>query len=110
MPKPLSAKQQYWFDHTAAAQRNSQSLSDYASKHNLSIKALYNWRWTFSKRIENTAPAKTAFVKMLPPAREESAVVILPNGIRLQLSALTPLLLTMLRKRSSNHIYRQQCS
>ena len=101
MPKPLTAKQQYWFDHIAAAQRNSQSLSEYATKHNLNIKALYNWRWTFSKRIENTVPINTAFVKMLPPAplsttREESAVVVLPNGIRLQLSALTPALLTML--------------
>ena len=101
MPKPLTAKQQYWFDHIASAQRNSQSLSDYAAQHNLNIKALYNWRWTFSKRLENPAPTKTAFVKVLPPAssvttREESAVVILPNGIRLQLSALTPALLTML--------------
>jgi len=101
MPKPLTAKQQYWFDHITTAQRNSQSLSEYATQHNVSIKALYNWRWTFSKQIENSAPAKTAFVKMLPPApsvtaREESAVAILPNGIRLQLSALTPLLFTML--------------
>ena len=101
MPKPLTAKQQYWFDHIAAAQRNSQSLSDYAAQHNLNIKALYNWRWTFSKRLEKPVPTKTAFVKMLPPApsvttREESAVVILPNGIHLQLSALTPALLTML--------------
>ena len=101
MPKPLTTKQQYWFDHIAAAQHNAQSLSDYAAQHNLSIKALYNWRWTFSKRLENPAPTKTAFVKVLPPApsvttREESAVVILPNGIRLQLSALTPALLTML--------------
>jgi hypothetical protein len=101
MLKPLTAKQQYWFDHIASAQRNSQSLSDYAAQHNLNIKALYNWRWTFSKQIKNTAPTKTAFVKMLPPTpsvtnREESTVVILPNGIRLQLSALTPALLTML--------------
>lgn len=101
MPKPLTAKQQYWFDHITAAQHNSQSLSDYAVQHNLSIKALYNWRWTFSKRIEKPAPKKASFVKILPPASsfttlEESTVVILPNGIRLQLSALTPSLLSML--------------
>ena len=101
MPKSLTAKQQYWFDRIESAQRNSQSLSDYAAQHNLSIKALYNWRWTFSKRLENPAPTKTAFVKILPPtpsvtARQESTVVILPNGIRLQLSALTPALLMML--------------
>lgn len=100
MPKPLTAKQQYWFDHITTAQRNSQSLSEYATQHNLSIKALYNWRWTFSKRIENPAPTKTAFVKILPPApstiHEEPAVIIFPNGIRLQLTALTPVLMMML--------------
>lgn len=101
MPKSLTAKQQYWFDHITAAQHNSQSLSDYAVQHNLSIKALYNWRWMLSKRIEKPTPKKSAFVKILPPAssaraREESTVVILPNGIRLQFSALTPSLLTML--------------
>ena len=101
MPKPLTAKQQYWFDHITAAQRNSQSLSNYAAQHNLNIKALYNWRWTFSKRIEKPAPTKTAFVKILPPTtsittREESTVVIFPNGIRLQLTTLTPALLKML--------------
>ena len=99
MPKPLTAKQQYWFDHIAAAQRNSQSLSDYATQHNLSLKALYNWRWTFSKKTHDRAPKKTAFVKIIPPVisvNEEPTIVVLPNGIRLQIAALTPALLAML--------------
>lgn len=99
MPKPLTVKQQYWFDHIAAAQHNSQSLSDYAAQHNLSLKALYNWRWTFSKNSHKSSTKKTAFVKIIPPiisANEESAIVVLPNGIRLQFAALTPALLAML--------------
>lgn len=99
MPKILTAKQQYWFDHIAAAQHNSQSLSNYAAQHNLSIKALYNWRWTFSKQPHKYSSKKAAFVKIIPPAtstHEEPAVVILPNGIRVQFAALTPALLVML--------------
>ena len=99
MPKALTVKQQYWFDHIAAAQHNSQSLSNYAAQHELSLKALYNWRWTFSKKPHKTSDKKTAFVKIIPPAisvNEDPAVVVLPNGIRLQFAALTPSILTML--------------
>ena len=101
MPKTLTAKQQYWFDHIATAQHNSQSLSNYAAQHNLSIKALYNWRWTFSKKAQTPVSKKSAFVKIIPPAisaNKEPDVIIFPNGIRLQLSALTPALLAMLRQ------------
>ncbi len=50
MQKPLTLKQQYWFDHISTAQRKGQLLSAYAEAHQLNIKALYKWRWTFSKR------------------------------------------------------------
>jgi hypothetical protein len=99
MSTPLTLKQQYWFDHITAAQQNSQALSDYAALHNLSTKALYNWRWTFSKKAQAPVSKKSAFVKIIPPAisaNKEPDIVIFPNGIRLQLSALTPALLAML--------------
>jgi len=44
MSKPLTVKQQFWFDHISAAQASAHPLSDYAAEHNLSVKALYNWR------------------------------------------------------------------
>ena len=103
MSKPLTLKQQYWFDHITAAQQNSQALSDYAAQHNLSTKALYNWRWKFSTKKQTASPNKPTFIKMIPsPASisisDAPIVAILPNGIRLQLSALTPALLSMLRQ------------
>jgi hypothetical protein len=103
MSKPLSAKQQYWFDHIATAQQNAQSLSAYAAQHNLSLKRLYTWRWTFTKRTPSHALKKSAFVKILPPItstpiNDASVAAILPNGVRLQFSALTPALLAMLQQ------------
>ncbi len=42
MQKPLTFKQQYWFDHISAAQRNGQLLSAYAKAQQLNVKAPYN--------------------------------------------------------------------
>lgn len=103
MSKPLTTKQRYWFDHIAAAQQNAQSLSDYAAQHNLSLKRLYNWRWKFSKQTPAPALKKSAFVKMLPPtvstpSNEMAVAAILPNGVRLQFTTLTPTLLAMLQQ------------
>lgn len=102
MQKPLTAKQQFWFDHISAAQRSGQSLSDYAAAHQLNLKALYNWRWTFSKRDLRVPTKKTAFIKVLPPScmpTSTSAPIIatLPNGVQLQFDVLTQDVLAMLR-------------
>ena len=85
MQKPLTAKQQYWFDHICAAQRNGQTLSAYAEAHQLNIKALYNWRWTFSKLELKQSAIKTSFVKVLPPSNVTSSIQApikanVPNG------------------------------
>lgn len=103
MQKPLTAKQQYWFDHISAAQRNEQSLSTYAAAHQLNIKALYNWRWTFSKRELKQSATQTSFVKVvLPPSNVPTSIqppiiVTLPNGVRLQFDELTSDIMALLR-------------
>ena len=102
MQKPLTAKQQFWFDHISAAQRNGQSLSDYAAIHQLNLKALYNWRWTFSKR-DKSLPAKGgAFIKIVHPTNapisiQSPIIATLPNGVQLQFDVLTHDVLAMLR-------------
>jgi transposase-like protein len=101
MQKSLTAKQQFWFDHVSAAQRSGQSLSDYAAAHQLNLKALYNWRWTFSKRGLSAPAKKTAFIKVLPPSSMLTStptpiIATLPNGIQLQLDVLTQDVLVML--------------
>jgi hypothetical protein len=101
MSKPLTTKQQYWLDHITAAQKAGLSLSEYAAQHHLSLKRLYNWRWTFSKQTPMPKPPMARFVKMLPPVASASindlaVVAILPNGVRLHFAALTPTVLAML--------------
>lgn len=102
MQKPLTAKQQYWFDHISAAQRNGQSLSAYAEAHQLNIKALYNWRWTFSKRELKQPATQTSFVKVLPPSKVANSIqapiiVTLQNGVRLQFDEFTSDIMALLR-------------
>ena len=51
----LTDKQRYWLNHIAAADIDTThypaaysqylSLTQYATQHNLSLKALYNWHW-----------------------------------------------------------------
>ena len=101
MQKTLTAKQQFWFDHVTAAQHGGQSLSVYAAIHQLNLKALYNWRWTFSKRNLSAPTKKTSFIKVLPPSSRLTStpvpiIATLPNGIRLQFDVLTPEILALL--------------
>ena len=102
MLKPLTAKQQYWFYHISAAQHNGQSLSAYAEAHQLNVKALYNWRWTFSKREIKPSTKQTSFVKVQRPSKaitsiQAPIIVILPNGVRLQFKTLTSQMLALLQ-------------
>lgn len=104
MSKPLTVKQQFWFDHISAAQASAQPLSDYAAEHNLSVKALYNWRWTFSKTNLALTKKQNPFVKIAAIKNVAvqhiviaPVIVTLPNGVSVQLPALTPELLVMLR-------------
>ncbi|MDZ7925348.1 MAG: hypothetical protein U5M23_15125 [Marinagarivorans sp.] len=102
MQKPLTTKQQFWLDHITAAQHNGQSLSDYAADHDLNLKALYNWRWTFSKRDLHSSAKNSSFVKIVPPTNIPAVVhppiiAMLPNGVRLQFEVLTTDILALLR-------------
>ena len=101
MHKSLTAKQQVWFDHLAAAQCAGQSLSAYAQTHQLSLKALYRWRWQLAQRQKAT-PAPTPFVKILSPTPSALAMpapimISLPNGVRVQCETLTSDVLALLR-------------
>ena len=109
MQKLLTAKQQFWFDHITAAQSNEQSLSTYAAIHQLNLKALYNWRWTFSKRDLSAPVPLNPFIKIAPPASTltstpEPIIATLPNGVRLQFDVLTPVFIRMLGRLKQNSV------
>lgn len=106
MSKLLTTKQQYWFDHITAAQQYGQSLSVYAAQHQLSLKALYRWRWRLAQ-LHNVSPQAVStprdFIQVLPPdlpSRQDQTpvVVLLRNGVRVQFAALTPAVLAMLQQ------------
>jgi len=42
--KSITSKQQQWLRHGKAADTADGSLTDYASRHDLSVKALYQWK------------------------------------------------------------------
>ena len=102
MQKSLTAKQQVWFDHVAAAQCAGQSLSVYAQTHQLSLKALYNWSLNFSKRDRRESAQPVPFIKVLSPSKATSSIqapimISLPNGVRVQCETLTSDVLALLR-------------
>lgn len=103
MQKLLTVKQQFWFNHITAAQSNGQSLSAYAAIHQLNVKALYNWRWTFSKHDLSTPAKNNPFIKIIAPSvstptsNPTPIIATLPNGVRLQFDVLTPDVLALLR-------------
>ena len=54
----LTKKQRFWLNHIQSAQSQGLSLSRYASQHDLSLKALYNWRWLLKRKglMDNASP------------------------------------------------------
>lgn len=100
--KSLTAKQQYWSDHIHSAQSKGLSLADYALEYKIPLASLYKWRWYLSKKNCLNQSSTSAFVKVVPtqPIEPKSTaiVAILPNGVRLELPALTTTLLALLQQ------------
>ena len=46
----LTERQQYWFDHLAAAEASGVSLKDYAHVHGLAVQSLYSGKQTLKRR------------------------------------------------------------
>jgi hypothetical protein len=59
-------KQRYWFNHITAAHSQNLSLAQYATQHNLSLKALYNWHWILkSKGLLGVPESNKPFVPVV---------------------------------------------
>jgi hypothetical protein len=65
MPKTLTAKQQFWFNHVIAAKSSALPLSTYATQHNLSAKSLYNWRWKLTQQDNSGIKKENPFIKII---------------------------------------------
>jgi hypothetical protein len=94
MNKQLTTKQSFWLDHIQAAQRSGLSFANYAAKHKLNVKALYNWALILRRKGAFEQSDK-AFVELnvdTSPKTTRSALpnhqavrIFLPNGIRIEL-------------------------
>ena len=105
MPKTLTAKQQFWFNHVIAAKNCAMPLSTYATEHNISTKSLYNWRWKFTKQNNSDIKKRNSFIKIIPSTKITSKMnapadhitqATLPNGIILAMPNVTSEILSML--------------
>ena len=84
VPRPRSARQQFWLDHLRAWQAQGTSLRAYAAANGLSSSSLYRARRRLERRgllsgaLEDTAPA---FVPVRVTAPAPACRVLLPNGV-----------------------------
>ena len=91
LTKPKTAKQAYWLKHLTAASACDDSLSEYAIKHGLNIKALYQWKSKLTKLglyPSTSAESRSAFIEVRTrppePLQKETCTVTLDNGNRIE--------------------------
>lgn len=99
MSKPLTKKQQYWLEHSRAADNSHLSFSAYAKKHQLNIQAFYNYRNILREKglIPHLTvnPKPSAFIKVKPKfdqisnathlSAPQSFIVRLPNHLQIEI-------------------------
>ena len=90
LTKPKTAKQTYWLKHLMAASACGDSWPEYAIKHGLKIKALYQWKSKLTKLGLYQPPSvesRAAFIEVRTPQttrQKEACAVILGNGDRIE--------------------------
>ena len=98
MNKALTQKQQFWLNHSQAADKSHLSISAYAKQHQLNIQAFYNYRNILREKgliaNQNSKPKTASFIQVLShtPSTDSkdksisSVVISLPNNIRIDIS------------------------
>ena len=80
----LTSKEQFWHEHIQQARASNQTLTDYASTRDLSIKCFYNYRSKLRKKGFLEVSQAKSFIKVTPPVSDIGTTIIFPNGIRIQ--------------------------
>ncbi|MFT6876231.1 MAG: transposase-like protein [Granulosicoccus sp.] len=88
MTSTLTAKQQYWSEHLAYAERSGQSLSKYAKVQNISAQTLYQWRSSLKRATTRTVHEEVCFAEVLTPNLSAHALSLHYCDTSLQLSVL----------------------
>lgn len=83
---------EFWMAHVAASQLETISASEYAKRHDLSVKSLYYWRRKLKKpgKADAALPVgKFVELRIAPGgSRPNNCTLVLPSGLRLEMSAL----------------------
>ena len=99
----LTQKQQYWQAHLDALSGFEGTAVEYAKLHDLDARRLYDYK---SRMARQPSPERTAptFVRVerstpvLPTVPAAGVAVLLPNGVRLNLSSVDEAMLTQLSR------------
>ena len=85
--KPMTARQRHWLEHVKAAEASDGTLSDYASRHDLNLKALYQWKTKLIKLCLYAPKPDSGFVSVRPapvaPSLVPGCSITLVNGTRI---------------------------
>jgi transposase-like protein len=85
---------EFWKSHVDAVRQESVAVTVYAKRHGLSLASLYYWRQKLKVAHEHAAPAPKAAGKFVAMRIADAAPIscactlVLPSGLRLEMSAL----------------------
>lgn len=92
----ITEKQQYWLNHFQAAESSGTTLAGYARQHELDPKLFHSWVHQLRKRglIPAAEPRKpsSSFARVdsaQQAVTSPPADIMLPNGIRLRVPAIS---------------------
>lgn len=102
MPTPkITEKQQYWLNHFQAAESSGMSLAGYARQHELEPGHFHSWVHQLRKRglipaADHRRPSGS-FVRVESAEQTVTSLpadIVLPNGVRLRVPAVSRALLS----------------
>ena len=78
--KPITSKQSEWLQHVKAADTSDDTLADYASRHDLSVKTLYQWKTKLIKLGLYVSTSSFVPIRQVPSEPHSACKVTLANG------------------------------
>ncbi len=82
--KPLTQRQQYWFDHIKACQQQDGSTKDYAQQQGIELRALYDAKNRLVKAGVLPGKKRSDFQRVKVKPVPVLCTITLPNGVRLE--------------------------
>jgi hypothetical protein len=84
---PITERQQYWLDQIQSADAFDGTLVEYVRNEGLKVKDLYQWKTLLTRRDFIASKSKPkAFIPVQKTANSAQAVLVLPNGVRIELT------------------------